>query len=334
PYDRLLVAVVNTDSKGCTITAQNFHLNIVAAILESFAYAPHRAFVIGIAVVIGINHYEKWPGLEFAVVNLDDPYALQILAAVPEGVRKYGFTCKEEGEHEGVDVVTARNIQHGHQGLTFNIDYRGDAASVASPLFGDFNVENLAATLTVLLAAGFSLSDAGRRLGAVRAVPGRMERFTCGRQSPTVIVDYAHTPDALERVLKSLRAHCQADLWLVFGCGGDRDRGKRALMGHIAEQWADRVVITDDNPRSEDGNAIVQEILEGCRSLDVNVIRDRAHAIRTVIGRARPNDIVVVAGKGHETTQEIQGIKHPFSDRVVVRETLLAATEGSGGRRA
>jgi UDP-N-acetylmuramoyl-L-alanyl-D-glutamate--2,6-diaminopimelate ligase len=149
-----------------------------------------------------------------------------------------------------------------------------------------------------------------------------MEPFA-GPTGPAVVVDYAHTPDALHKALASLRRHCRGALWVVFGCGGDRDRGKRPQMGLVAETLADRVVLTDDNPRSEDGGAIISEIMEGCMSSpDITVIRDRRLAIQWAFERLGAGDVLLVAGKGHEDTQEIVGVKHPFSDRAVVRELL------------
>jgi UDP-N-acetylmuramoyl-L-alanyl-D-glutamate--2,6-diaminopimelate ligase len=194
-------------------------------------------------------------------------------------------------------------------------------APVAAPVYGDFNVENLLASLAVLLGKGFELEDAARRMARVRAVAGRMERFAAAGGA-AVVVDYAHTPDALAKALTSLRRHCDGALWAVFGCGGDRDRGKRPQMGAIAEKLADRVVVTDDNPRHEDGDAIVAEILSGCRRKDIAVMRDRRAAIAWAIDNAAAGDVVLVAGKGHESTQEIRGVRHPFSDREVINELL------------
>lgn len=198
-------------------------------------------------------------------------------------------------------------------------------AEVRAPLFGHFNVDNLLAALAVLLGLGYSLAEAAVRLAAARAVPGRMERFA-QPAGPTVVVDYAHTPHALESVLRSLRGHCAGELCCVFGCGGDRDQGKRPEMGRIAVQWADRVWLTDDNPRHEDGAAIVAQILAGCGdSAKVQVQRDRRRAIAGAIAQAQTGDVVLVAGKGHETSQEVAGVLHPFSDRLTVEELLAEA---------
>ena len=261
------------------------------------------------------------PGLEFAVCNLDDPSAAAVQHAAPAGLRLWGFSRR--GNHPG-NVLFARDVVQDEAGISFIARCAGESVAVCAPVFGEFNVENLLASLTVLVALGFPLGEAAERLAQARAVPGRMERFGAGLHSPAVVVDYAHTPHALESVLRSLRPHCPGKLVAVFGCGGDRDRGKRPLMGEVASAWADAVILTDDNPRSEDGAAIVAEILHGCTHPErVAVIRDRRAAIETAVGNGANGDMILVAGKGHETTQEIHNVKHAFSDRQVVREALM-----------
>lgn len=262
-----------------------------------------------------------WPGLEFVAFNLDDASAKAIVDRVPAGVRKIGFSLNRACPlpNADVDLVSASEIRHGAGGIAFRARFGRSTAPVTAPVYGDFNVENLLACLAVLLGKGFDLEDAARRLGRVRAVAGRMERFAGGA---TMVIDYAHTPDALAKTLTSLRRHCEGTLWVVFGCGGDRDRGKRPQMGAIAERLADRVVVTDDNPRHEDGDAIVAEIVAGCSREDIVVMRNRRAAIAWAIEHAAIGDVVLVAGKGHEGAQEIKGIKHPFSDREVVKNLL------------
>lgn len=260
-----------------------------------------------------------WPGLEFVAFNADDPIAGSILKRMPAGVRAIGFSVSGKADIP-VPMLTVSSVQHGAEGVSFQAHYEGRSAAVHAPVFGDFNVENLAAALAVLVAMGRGLEESAHALRKVRAVPGRMESFAgAGR---TVVVDYAHTPDALSSVLGSLRRHCTGQLWVVFGCGGDRDRGKRPEMGAIAEKLADAVVVTDDNPRSEDGDDIIRDIRSGCRREDIVTIRDRRDAIAFALERAGTADLVLIAGKGHEPTQEIQGRKYPFSDREVVRELL------------
>ena len=193
------------------------------------------------------------------------------------------------------------------------------------PLYGDFNTENVLTVLAVMLAMGVAMPEAVKKLQFIKPVTGRMERFG-GDGQPLVFVDYAHTPDALDKVLSSVRKHCQQDLWVVFGCGGNRDQGKRPQMGRIAEQWADHVIITDDNPRFEDGLDIVDDILTGCRLTDhsakVEVIQNRAQAIQNALERAVEKDCIVVAGKGHENYQESNGVQTAFSDSQVVIDAL------------
>ncbi|MEE9397118.1 MAG: UDP-N-acetylmuramoyl-L-alanyl-D-glutamate--2,6-diaminopimelate ligase [Methylococcales bacterium] len=265
------------------------------------------------------------PGLKFAAVNLDDSSAGKILSVVPANVRVLGFSRKQVQAH--VEMVVASKVRQDSKGIAFEVEHGGEVADVSAPVYGDFNVENLLATVTVLLGMEFSLIKAAALVGNVRPVPGRMERFDQGLHRPSVIVDYAHTPHALESVLTALRQHCRGKLWAVFGCGGDRDQGKRPEMGRIAKRLADRIVLTDDNPRSEDGDAIVNEILVGCRGASVEIIRDRKKAIWQAIGGAKSEDIVLIAGKGHEAIQQIGVNKFPFSDRKEVREALLSQSE-------
>jgi len=271
-----------------------------------------------------------WPGLEFVVFNADDASAEAILARKPAAVRAIGFTKMGSSRDSAVPLLAIREVRHKTGGVSFTAHYAGSSAQISAPVFGDYNVENLAATLAVLLALGWELTPAAKALGQVRAVPGRMESFAGhGRQ---VVVDYAHTPDALASVLHSLRGHCAGRLWVVFGCGGDRDRGKRPQMGAIAERLADHVVLTDDNPRSEDGDAILSDILAGCRRDDLVCRRDRRAAIAYALEHATPEDLVLVAGKGHESTQEIQGHKYPFNDRQVVQDILSILPSSSTAR--
>jgi UDP-N-acetylmuramoyl-L-alanyl-D-glutamate--2,6-diaminopimelate ligase len=176
--------------------------------------------------------------------------------------------------------------------------------------------------LGVLLAWGMSLEQVVRMLSAVHPVPGRMNTYG-GRGQPLVVIDYAHTPDALEKVLASLRAHTRGSLVCVFGCGGDRDRGKRPLMGEVASRLADDVLLTDDNPRGEEPAAIVRDILEGAAAAEnVQVVHDRARAIELAVTAARADDLVLVAGKGHEAWQQRGDLRIPFSDREQVEACL------------
>jgi UDP-N-acetylmuramoyl-L-alanyl-D-glutamate--2,6-diaminopimelate ligase len=210
--------------------------------------------------------------------------------------------------------------------MSFDVATPWGKSSVESRLIGRFNAANLLGTLAVLLASDCALDDSVAALGKVAAVPGRTERFGGGRQ-PLVVVDYAHTPDALENVLRTLRELTQSTpgkrgrLICVFGCGGDRDRGKRPLMGRLAAELADEVTVTSDNPRGEKPQAIIAEILEGA-TRDCKIVIDRADAIDAAVRNANAGDVVLIAGKGHEQYQEIGGIRHPFSDAAHVRAAL------------
>ncbi|MGH8547566.1 MAG: UDP-N-acetylmuramoyl-L-alanyl-D-glutamate--2,6-diaminopimelate ligase [Methylococcales bacterium] len=261
------------------------------------------------------------PGLEFVVVNMDDRHAGQILAAVPSNIRIMGFSRSLQSDSPFVRLKVSA-LRHDDQGVEFQVHFEDRIVPVSAPLFCDFNVDNVLTVLGILLELGISLPEAVAALQTIKPVAGRLERFCEGYGSPTVIVDYAHTPHALQSILEGLRMHCHGALWLVFGCGGDRDRGKRPLMGRIAEMNADHVLLTDDNPRHEDGSTIIKEILSGCSNPAIPVERDRRRAIHGVIQKASPDDMIVIAGKGHENTQEIDGVKYPFSDRVVALEAL------------
>lgn len=260
------------------------------------------------------------PGLAFAAVNLDDAYSEQIIAAVPASVQLWLFSASGKTSALG-ECVSAKQIRHEANGIGFDLCWRGETMPVSVPLYGDFNVENVLAVLTVMLAIGMALPEAVKRLAGIKPVVGRMERFGAENQ-PLVFVDYAHTPDALDKVLSSLRKHCRQDLWVVFGCGGDRDKGKRPQMGKIAEHWADHVVITDDNPRYENGLDIVNDILAGCSGPKIEVIQNREQAIHKVVTSAADNDCIVIAGKGHEQYQESNGARVPFSDGLIVLDAL------------
>ncbi len=268
----------------------------------------------------------RQPGLVFAVVNLDDDYSAQILAATPDNVRVWGHSRQGKATGRG-ESLRAENIRHETDGIGFDVCWREHRVAVQTPLFGDFNIDNCLSVLAVLLAIGEPIDKAAGKLQTLIPVPGRMERFG-GDQQPLVFVDYAHTPDALVKVLASVRRHCRQDLWVVFGCGGNRDRGKRAEMGAGASAWADHIIVTDDNPRHENGQDIVNDILAGCRAERVRVIRDRKQAIEAAIAEAGANDWIVIAGKGHEDYQEIAGVRYLFSDAEAVWRALELRKNG------
>lgn len=263
----------------------------------------------------------KQPELQFVVVNTDDASGERFLAVVDKKVKRWAFSATGK-QSQSVENVTAVDVDFSLQGIVFIVCWRNEKARVQTRIVGDFNLENILAVITVLLAQGCSLDEAANKVNHLLPVSGRMERFGgCGK--PFVFVDYAHTPDALEKVLVGLKKYRQQTLWVVFGCGGNRDKGKRAQMGIIAESQAEQVVVTNDNPRFEDAEQIVNDILSACSGNNIEVIQDREKAIRTVIKKAAKNDCIVIAGKGHEDYQDIKGVKHPFSDQSVVRQALL-----------
>ncbi len=267
-----------------------------------------------------------WPGLRAAAVNLDDAFGRELFAAVGGKVRALGFSSRGAA---GASVRAEELVLDG-SGIRFMLHAGGQAHPVRSPLLGRFNVDNLLGVATTLFAMGMAPALIADTLSQLLPVDGRMNRLGGEAGAPLVVVDYAHTPDALEQALASLRAHTAGTLTCVFGCGGERDTGKRPQMAAIAERLADRVIVTDDNPRNEDGDAIVADIVAGLKEpARVVVQRDRATAIAQAIGGAGADDVVLVAGKGHEPYQDIAGVKHPFEDAAVARD-CLRRREGGG----
>ncbi|WP_043958206.1 UDP-N-acetylmuramoyl-L-alanyl-D-glutamate--2,6-diaminopimelate ligase [Lysobacter sp. A03] len=264
-----------------------------------------------------------WPGLQAAVVNLDDAHGLSMHSGLPATVRGIGVSSRGNASA----VIHAEDVQLDNAGATFQLvfdaEHGGQRYPVRSELLGRFNVDNLLAVAGALFGLQIAPRDIAATLSQLRPIHGRMNRLGGTHGKPLVVVDFAHTPDALEQALASLRDHATGRLWCVFGCGGERDRGKRPQMAAIAQAGADAVVVTDDNPRHEDGDAIVGEILAGfTEPSDVVVLRDRAAAIAHAISQARADDIVLIAGKGHEPYQDIAGVKHPFDDTQVARAAL------------
>jgi UDP-N-acetylmuramoyl-L-alanyl-D-glutamate--2,6-diaminopimelate ligase len=262
------------------------------------------------------------PGLMHAVVNADDRLGRQLLREVGPRVMSVACGLADETPGLGDRYVRAQEVAAVADGLLLRFDSSWGAGEIRSGLLGRFNAENLLLTLGVLLAWDMPLEAALASLRELRPVPGRMNLLG-GRGRPRVVVDFAHTPDALEQVLSSLREHVNGRLLCVFGCGGDRDRDKRPRMGGVAQRLADVVIVTDDNPRSEDGGRIVQDILAGMsESTTVEVGRDRARAITAAIAAAGPDDLVLVAGKGHEDYQLVGDMRIPFSDLEQARRAL------------
>lgn len=258
-----------------------------------------------------------WPGLRAAVVNLDDVKGLELLVHC----RDRGLACYSYSVVRPADVY-AENISFSNAGARFTLRIAGQAYAMALPLYGAYNISNVLGVIATLLSLGVAAGDAVVACSQLRAVPGRMEVLQYAGW-PTAVVDYAHTPDALEKSLQALQTITQAagaKLWVVFGCGGNRDGSKRPLMGAAAQQNADIVVLTSDNPRDEDPAAIAQAVLAGMQKMPVRVELDRAAAIAWALDQAAPQDVVLIAGKGHEDYQEVRGQKTHFSDQEEVRK--------------
>ncbi len=257
-----------------------------------------------------------FPAVKHAVINADDPVGREWLNSLPQGVDAISYSLKGEAKLRG------DNLQLDGSGLRMTVLYNDQSGVLKTGLLGRFNAANLLAACGALLALGYEFKHVLARLAQVSTVPGRMEAFG-GGDKPLVVVDYAHTPDALENALLALREHTSERLWCIFGCGGDRDREKRPLMGRIAEQQADSVVVTDDNPRNEDPYSIIEQIVGGIMEPDaVYINRDRTQAIAHAIELSHAGDVILVAGKGHESEQKIGDQIIPYSDRVEVARLL------------
>lgn len=257
-------------------------------------------------------------GLRYAVINSDDSTGRELLASLPNNlsVLRYGLDAEHQPE------VLGKCLSLSIDGIDVEVVTPQGKGTFHSSLLGRFNISNLLAVLAVLLLSGIPLQGALARLATVKPLAGRMEAFG-GDNKPLVVVDYAHTPDALEQVLTALREHTEGRIWCVFGCGGDRDAGKRPLMGKIAESQADAVILTNDNPRSEDPEQILADIRQGMANpTQSHTQPDRHQAIAMAISEARSGDVVLVAGKGHETSQQIGEQKIPFSDIDEVKSQL------------
>jgi len=226
--------------------------------------------------------------------------------------------------------LLVRSVVASERGSDFQFTSSWGDGEVSLPLPGRFNVENAALVLTLLLQQGVDLERASAALSQVSAPPGRMQRAAAS--GVATYVDYAHTPDAVQAALQALREHCKGSLWCIFGCGGERDAGKRPLMARAAEEFADRVVITSDNPRNESPQSIIDAIVDGLRHPErATVIHDRAAAIAWAIGNAGSDDVVLIAGKGHEAYQRVGDQQRPFVDILVARAALEA--RDAGGKR-
>ncbi|BBJ24031.1 UDP-N-acetylmuramoyl-L-alanyl-D-glutamate--2,6-diaminopimelate ligase [Candidatus Nitrotoga sp. AM1P] len=296
--------------------------------MHSYAAAKRRLF--------------DWQQLKYVVLNLDDAFGAEIAEQLQDkGVEVVGYGLNDAAlalaERLGLRMVYGSALHMDRQGFSLQIHSSWGGGELHNTLIGRFNVANLLGVMAVLLVSGVTLSNALHELSRISAVPGRMQTFS-ENGLPTVVVDYAHTPDALEKVLQAVREVVGREivetdngkLICVFGCGGDRDRGKRPMMGAIAAKLADVSIITSDNPRSEAPLDIIAAIVSGITSgrRETNgtyqIIEDRASAIAQAVLSAHATDIVLIAGKGHESYQEVRGVKYPFNDAEVAQRALLA----------
>lgn len=266
--------------------------------------------------------------LQGAVVNHDDECGRQILRRLPETMEtiSYGLSgaagLETEGEHP---LLRARVATDSQGNISLAVSSPWGSGKINTRVAGRFNAANLLAAIGIMRLLGFPWDDIMEQAGELSSPPGRMERLA-GRDGEQIVIDYAHSPAALEQALDSARAFCDGRLICVFGCGGNRDRAKRGPMGKLAETLSDEVILTDDNPRDEPSEAIIADILAGMGDADKALIENnRAKAIALALGRAGPGDVVLIAGKGHETSQDIAGVRHPFNDAAQVRQCLGSA---------
>ena len=263
-----------------------------------------------------------WPTLHSRVVNIDDGFGAELAARTRDADSLILTTRGDALAVPAARYVRAAQVATDGSGLQLRLQTSWGAGTVHSTLIGDFNIENLLTVLGLLLALDVPLQAACAALSQCTPPPGRMQ-YSGGGELPLAIIDYAHTPDALDKALQAARTRTTGRLWCVFGCGGERDAGKRPQMGRIAESLADQVIVTDDNPRGEDPGLITAAILAGMQQpARAHVIHERAAAIGSALRAARAGDVVLVAGKGHEDWQWQGGVRRPFSDATVVRDAL------------
>ena len=263
-----------------------------------------------------------WPGLRFAAVNSDDKVGLEILEQYQAAEGNYSFSITAINAQNPDTSVFTESVRFFDGGVSAELVTPWGVSELNTQLIGQFNLSNCLAVVTALGALGFELKQIIDGIAGLKPVAGRMECFG-GESTPLVVVDYAHTPDALKHALSALRPHTQHRLWCIVGCGGDRDRGKRPEMAAIAQEHADYVVLTSDNPRSEDIMDIINEMREGLSSGSECIVEpDRKLAIQSTLNRAVIGDVVLVAGKGHEDYQQIGDEKRPHSDITAVQTVL------------
>lgn len=328
--------------------ARQFEQGIRHATLEASSHGLSQSRLAGVRVNIaaltnlGRDHFDyhktfqayadskkklfEMEGLDAAVVNIDGAFGKEVRELCDaRGVPVFAYTLKRS-ERERADVF-GEIVTAGSAGIAMKVTYRDATVEINSRLMGLFNAANLLAAFAVLMAMEYAADEAATQLSAVEPVPGRMQLFTAAHR-PMVLLDYAHTPDAMENVLLSAREMCDGKIICVFGCGGNRDRGKRFLMGEVASRLCDKSVLTDDNPRSESPQEIIAGIFAGmgeARSERVVTIHDRSRAIRYAIGDGSEKDCVLVLGKGHERSQDFGDHTEPFNDAEVISAMFAEA---------
>ena len=258
--------------------------------------------------------------LKYIVLNLDDATGYEWFAEF-SSTKCLGFSIQENDKA----AFGATNIEYHQAGVVADIYWPQGQGQILSPLLGEFNLSNLLAALTALHLIGFDMTKLLPLVSELLPVAGRMECFSTEGKA-ALIVDYAHTPDGLKQALKALKQHASGNIWCVFGCGGDRDKGKRPMMGQIAEEFANKLMITSDNARSENPQAIIDDILAGLSFPEKALVCvNRIDAIEKVVALAAPDDIILLAGKGHETYQEILGVKHDYNERALAAKLAKVA---------
>jgi len=279
----------------------------------------------------------QMPGLRYAVINADDEFGCSLLESLQDTVQSVAYSLSDAMNADAavlrnnvmhLGCVQGSDLQFTDDGLSMHISSPWGDTELRSHLYGRFNAENILAVLATALINGMRIGDAVERIELLTNVAGRMQHVEGSADQPLVMVDYAHTPDALQHALQAMRMHGQGHLWCVFGCGGDRDTGKRPLMGAVADEHADEIVLTDDNPRTEDSTAILSQIQAGIkRQKNLHVESDRERAIAYALAHAGADDVVLIAGKGHEEYQLVGDRRLPFSDINVARQILTGAQQ-------
>ncbi|MDD3266714.1 MAG: UDP-N-acetylmuramoyl-L-alanyl-D-glutamate--2,6-diaminopimelate ligase [Burkholderiales bacterium] len=313
--------------------------NVDTLVMEVSSHALHQGRVNGMTFDIAIftnltqdhldyhhtmeEYYQSkadlfyWHGLKQAIINIDDEYGVRLIKELKQNLPN--LQVISYGINDG-DIFT-KNIKMTLQGISFTLVYNASEIEIVAPILGEFNISNLLSVFAVLICNGIKLSDLAEIANNLKSVIGRMDANIV-KDAPLVVVDYSHTPDSLEKAILSLQEIPHKKLHCVFGCGGNRDKTKRSIMGAIASQLSDSIIVTNDNPRNEDPQLIIDEILTGIKIANYQVIPSREDAIKTAIMDADIEDIVLIAGKGHEDYQEIAGVKHHFSD-LEIRDKYL-----------